>query len=397
MRLLEHEAKALLRKIGLPVPAARLARSPEQAAEAANAVGLPVAVKAQVPSGGRMKAGAIRFASTGEEARQAAREVLSRDVNGHRPQAVLVEKQVQVAREVYLGATWDPSAKLPVALFSPLGGIDIEEAAQAQPEKVARIHYSVLLPPADYPFKQGLASVGTTGRDLTTLTPLLSRLARAFVDYDLTLAEVNPVGLLPDGSALALDAHIDIEDDALYRQGALLKELGIDAAEQLGPRATAFEKKAAEIDASDHRGVAGRMVEFEGSLGLIIGGGGGSLTIFDAVRKHGGRPANYCEIGGNPSVRKVCALTKLLLSKPGVEKVAIMMSVVNNTRADLVARGVIKGVIEAGYDPAQKGAVFRIPGSWEEESFKLLRYYGVPFLDRRASLDEAARQAVARV
>ncbi|MBI2916918.1 MAG: acetate--CoA ligase family protein [Chloroflexi bacterium] len=396
MRLLEHEAKTLLRKCGFAVPASRLAATAEDAAMSAGTLGYPVVLKAQVPSGGRMKAGAIRFASSPEEAHQAAQEVLSREVNGHLPQALLVERQAQVSKECYLGATYDTSAKLPLALFSPLGGVDIEEVAEAHPEKVARVRFSALLPATDYPFKQGLAAAGVAGRELTTLTPLLSRLARALLDYDLTLAEVNPLALLPDGAAMALDAHIEIEDEALYRQGALVKELGVDPADRLGPRATAFEKRAAEIDASDHRGVAGRMVEFDGSLGLIIGGGGGSLTIFDAVRKHGGRPANYCEIGGNPSVRKVCALTRLLLSKPGVHKIAVMMSVVNNTRADLVARGVIKGVVEAGFDPAQKVAVFRIPGSWEEESFKLLGHYGVPFLDRHASLDEAAHQAVSR-
>ena len=104
----------------------------------------------------------------------------------------------------------------------------------------------------------------------------------------------------------------------------------------------------------------------------MIGAGGGSLTLFDAVRKHGGRPANYCEIGGNPSVKKACELTKLILSKPGVEKIAVMMNVVSNTRVDIVARGVIKGCIESGKDPRDAIAIFRIPGSWEDEGFKIL-------------------------
>ena len=129
----------------------------------------------------------------------------------------------------------------------------------------------------------------------------------------------------------------------------------------------------------------------------MIGAGGGSLTLFDAVRAHGGEPANYCEIGGNPSVRKACGLTKLVLSKPGVDKIAVMMSIVSNTRVDIVARGVIKACVELGYDPAEKIAIFRIPGAWEEEGFKILEKYGVEYADRSVSLHEAARRAVEKI
>jgi succinyl-CoA synthetase beta subunit len=137
------------------------------------------------------------------------------------------------------------------------------------------------------------------------------------------------------------------------------------------------------------------VTEFDGDLGLVIGAGGGSLTLFDAVRAHGGRPANYCEIGGNPSVAKACGLAKLVLQKPGVERIAVMMSIVSNTRVDIVARGVIKACLELGYDPADKIAIFRIPGAWEEEGFKILEHYRVPYADRTVSLNEAARRAAA--
>jgi succinyl-CoA synthetase beta subunit len=130
---------------------------------------------------------------------------------------------------------------------------------------------------------------------------------------------------------------------------------------------------------------------------LDYGAGGGSLTLFDAVRKYGGRPANYCEIGGNPSVAKACGLAKLVLQKPGVEKIAVMMSIVSNTRVDIVARGVIKACVELGYEPSEKIAIFRIPGAWEEEGFKILDKYGVEYCDRSVSLWEAAGRAVAKV
>ncbi|MFL5958440.1 MAG: succinate--CoA ligase, partial [Solirubrobacterales bacterium] len=157
---------------------------------------------------------------------------------------------------------------------------------------------------------------------------------------------------------------------------------------------TPFEIAGEEVDAMDHRGVAGNVTEFDGDLGLVIGAGGGSLTLFDAVRAHGGRPANYCEIGGNPSVNKAAGLAKLVLQKPGVDRIAVMMSTVSNTRVDIVARGVIKACVELGFDPAEKIAIFRIPGAWEEEGFKILEKYGVPYADRSVSLNEAARRAV---
>ena len=154
-------------------------------------------------------------------------------------------------------------------------------------------------------------------------------------------------------------------------------ELGVGDEETRQAREpTPFELAGEEVDAQDHRGVAGNVTEFDGNLGLVIGAGGGSLTLFDAVRAHGGDPANYCEIGGNPSVSKACGLAKLVLQKPGVDKIAVMMSIVSNTRVDIVARGVIKACVELGYDPAEKIAIFRIPGAWEEEGFKILERTG---------------------
>ena len=189
-----------------------------------------------------------------------------------------------------------------------------------------------------------------------------------------------------------------MEEEARDQHKELLAEFDIDEDEtRQGRPPTDFERRGARVDQVDARGVAGRVVEFDGDLGLVIGAGGGSLTIFDAVQRHGGKPANYCEIGGNPSVKKACELTKLILSKPGVKKIAVIMNVVSNTRVDIVARGVVKGVIESGYDPAEKIAIFRIPGAWEGEGFKILEKYGVEYCDRTVSMSEAARRAVAKL
>jgi succinyl-CoA synthetase beta subunit/citryl-CoA synthetase large subunit len=188
---------------------------------------------------------------------------------------------------------------------------------------------------------------------------------------------------------------MDMENEGRPRQGELLAELGVADEETREAREpTEFEIEGERIDSADHRGVAGNVTEFDGNLGLVIGAGGGSLTLFDAVQTHGGRPANYCEIGGNPSVSKACNLTKLVLSKPGVEKIAVMMSTVSNTRVDIVARGVVKACVELGHNPAEKIAIFRIPGAWEDEGFKILEKYGVEYCDRTVSMHEAARRAV---
>jgi succinyl-CoA synthetase beta subunit/citryl-CoA synthetase large subunit len=282
MRFFEYESRQIVKRAGIPTTTFGFATTPEEARAIAERIGGPTVIKSQVLTGGRMKAGGVKFADTADEA----------------------------------------------------------------------------------------------------------------VAHDMTLAEINPLGELEDGSFVALDAHMDMENEARPRQKALLHELGVGDHETRQAReATPFELAGEEVDAQDHRGVAGNVTEFDGDLGLVIGAGGGSLTLFDAVRAHGGRPANYCEIGGNPSVAKACGLAKLVLQKPGVDKIAVMMSIVSNTRVDIVARGVIKACVELGHEPAEKIAIFRIPGAWEEEGFKILEAYGVPYADRSVSLNEAARRA----
>jgi succinyl-CoA synthetase beta subunit/citryl-CoA synthetase large subunit len=398
MRFYEYEAKAVLAKNGVPTSKGGLAKSGDDAARLAAEIGGDVVLKSQVLSGGRMKAGGVQFASSADEARKHAEAILKLEIGGQQPRGVLVEAKSAVKKEYYAGVIYDAVAKLPVAIFSDMGGIDIEEVAEKHPDHVGRMHFSTFQPFAEHKMKELVSSVGVTGGELTALTRILTQLAGVFLKHGLTLAEINPLAQLEDGSFIALDSHMDMEDEARDQQKALLAELGIGAEETRQARPpTPFEIRGAEVDASDHRGVAGRVVEFEGNLGCVIGAGGGSLTIFDALRKHGGRPANYCEIGGNPSVKKACALTKLILSKPGVDKICVIMNVVSNTRVDIVARGVIKGVVESGYDPAEKIAIFRIPGSWEDEGFKILEKYGVEYADRTVAMSEAARRAVEKV
>jgi succinyl-CoA synthetase beta subunit len=398
MRFFEYESREIVRRAGIPTTDFGFATTPEEARAVAERIAGPVVIKSQVLTGGRMKAGGVQFADTPDEAERQARDVLALEINGHVPRGVLVDSKAQVAQEYYAGVVWDGIRKQPVMLFSDMGGIDIEEVAEQHPDRVGRGHFSNLLEVSEFQAKEVIASVGVTGSALNKLVPILTRLARLFVERDMTLAEINPLGRLEDGSFMALDAHMDMENEARPRQKAILEALGVGEEETRQAReATPFEIAGEQVDAQDHRGVAGNVTEFDGNLGLVIGAGGGSLTLFDAVRAHGGKPANYCEIGGNPSVAKACGLAKLVLQKEGVDKIAVMMSIVSNTRVDIVARGVIKACIELGHDPAEKIAIFRIPGAWEEEGFKILERYGVEYADRSVSMHEAARRAVEKI
>src|SRR4051794_27645039 len=395
MRFFEYESREIVRRAGIPTTKFGFARTAEEAWAVARDIDGPVVIKSQVLTGGRMKAGGVQFADTPEKANEQAEKGLDLVINGHEPPGGLVDERADVGKEDYAGGGGGGLRKQPVMLFSDMGGIDIEEVAEQHPDHVGRGHFSTLLPFEDHQAKEVIASIGVTGRALQRATPVLARLARLFGERDMTLAEINPLGELADGRFVALDAHMDMENEARPRQKALLTDLGVGDDETRQAREpTPFELAGEAVDAQDHRGVAGNVTEFDGDLGLVIGAGGGSLTLFDAVRAQGGDPANYCEIGGNPSVAKACGLAKLVLEKPGVEKIAVMMSIVSNTRVDIVARGVIKACLELGHEPAEKISIFRIPGAWEEEGFKILDKYGVRYADRTTSMHEAARMAV---
>ena len=399
MRFFEYEARRIVEDAGIPVTKYGFTQSAEEAARIAEDIGGPVVIKSQVLTGGRMKAGGVKFADSPAEAAEHAAAILQLEINGHQPRGVLVDPKAQVKHEFYASVVWDGTRKQPMMLFSDMGGIDIEEVAKTHPDHVGRGHFSSLLPLSDFQAKQTIAATGVTGRALTRLTPILAKLARLFCERDMTLAEINPLAELEDGSFMALDAHMEMEDEARPRQRSLLAKLDIPEDDlREGYEPSPFEAAVKAIDSADHRGVIqGKDTGFEGNLGLVIGAGGGSLTLTDAVRSQGGSPANYSEIGGNPSVAKACGLAKQVLQKDGVEKIAVMMSIVSNTRVDIVARGVIKACLELGKDPGETIAIFRIPGAWEEEGFKILDRYGIEYCDRSVSMHEAARRAVEKI
>jgi succinyl-CoA synthetase beta subunit/citryl-CoA synthetase large subunit len=295
--------------------------------------------------------------------------------------SLLIEKKLDIAAEVFVAATYDSAARTPVLLASAAGGIEIESAGGMIRREFSPIHL-----PSDYMGREIAAELGFSGAQLPPLAALIAKVARCFARWDALLLELNPVVLDTNGQWWVADVHLELDDDAAYRQTDLLPHFPRSA--EIANRKTEFERRAQEIDSADHRGVAGRLVAFDGNLGLLIGGGGASLTVLDAVLDAGLRPVNYCEIGGNPSVWKIKELTKLILSQPQVERLAVIMNVVSNTRVDLMARGVIKGILELGRDPAEVISAFRIPGSWEEEGQAILNHYGVKFFGRDTSIDQ---------
>jgi succinyl-CoA synthetase beta subunit len=391
MRLLEHESKEILGRYNILLPKGELIGSARELKMDSR-----VMLKAQIPLGGRGKSGGVIEASSIKEAKDKIEQLLSTPIRGYMARKILVEQKIDIAQEFFMSITYDTVAKEPLVIFSQEGGVDIEGLATTQPEKIQKAWFTVRGRLPEYHAREILSEAGISGRKLLGLGAILSSLADIFLDVDATVAEMNPLALSRDGKLVALDCHLEIDDDALYRHRDLARRVAHGERYEGGRKSTDFERKAAEIDNLDHRGVAGRMIEFDGSMGLIIGGGGASLTAFDAVIQHGGKPANYCEIGGNPSVLKVKELTKHILSKKSVEKIAVIMNVVSNTRVDLVARGIVKGILESGRVPSETVAVFRVPGAWEEEGFKILSKYGVPYCDRSVSIDEAANMAVER-
>src|SRR5436309_1876271 len=275
MRFYEYESRQILAREGIPLSKHGFATSAEQAKAIAADIGKPVVIKSQVLTGGRMKAGGVKFADTPDEAEAHARDILQLEINGHMPRGLLVDSKAPIKQEYYAGVIYDGIRKLPTFVFSDMGGIDIEEVAEQHPDHIGRGHFSTILPPMDFRAKDAIGSVGITGSELNRLTPILSRLAQLFLKYDMTLAEINPLAQLEDGTFVAVDAHMDRENEGRVRQKELLKELG--------------------------------------------------------------------------------------------------------------------------YDPAEDAAVFRIPGAWEEEGFKILEKYGVEYFDRSVSMHEAAKRAVQKV
>ncbi|HEY7625146.1 MAG TPA: ADP-forming succinate--CoA ligase subunit beta [Candidatus Limnocylindria bacterium] len=372
MKLHEYQAKQVLARAGIPIPDGRLAMSAQEAEAAAKAIGSAVAVKAQVHVGGRGKAGGIKVAKSPAEAKTAANAILGMDIKGLRVAKVYVERAADVAGELYLGITLDRDRRRPVVMLSTVGGMDIEEVASSQPEKIARGWPSPLLGLLPFEARALVFAAGVGAAQREAVADVARRLYDVYRETDATLVEINPLFVQKDGSVLAGDAKLDIDDNALFRQTELAKLKEVSADEEA-------EEKARALGFS--------YVQLDGDVGIIGNGAGLVMATLDAVRNAGGNAANFLDVGGGAKEAVVKAALEIVLSNARVRSVLINIFG-GITRGDEVAKGILD-VIQT--HPPRVPLVVRLSGTEAEAGRALLK--GAP-LESRETMDAAAVEAV---
>jgi succinyl-CoA synthetase beta subunit len=373
LKIHEYQAKQLLGKYGVPTPPGEVAAASQEAARVAERLGGRVVVKAQVHAGGRGKAGGVKVVSGPEEARQAASQILGMQIKGLTVEKVLVEQAVSMQAEYYLGITLDRDAQRNVLMVSAMGGIDIEEVAASDPEKIVRIHIYPPLGLADFQIKQALFESGIERAAIPEAMKFLRALYDAYIQLDCSLAEINPLALLDDGRLIAADAKINIDDNALFRH----------------PEFDAFKKESEEdpIEAEAHRRGL-QYVRLGGDIGIIGNGAGLVMGTLDEVKAAGGVPANFLDIGGGAKAELVRNALEVVLSDPNVK--GVFFNVFGGiTRGDEVARGIIEGT---GSLDLRVPLVIRLSGTNADEGMALLREH--PKLQTADTMQQAARKVV---
>lgn len=338
MNLFEYEGKAILSKYHIPVPKGAIFYSAEEAALSVSSY--PVMIKAQVASGGRGKAGAVKSASNSFELKETINSILGLKVGGEIVKKILVEEVLPIKKEYYLSAIYDTKSRAPAILFSPEGGMDIEETK------------SLLL--AVYDPTDFYGSLERVSEKILPLVPeeqrftlknVISTLMNAFSESDARQIEINPLILTSDGRFVAADAKVALDEDAIFRheEWNFLEERNL-----LGLPPTEREKAAREIDSGPlaYRGTASKYIEMDGDIGVLFSGGGASITNMDTLIKEGGKPANYTEYSGNPSREKVAALARVVISKPGLKGLWICGGVANFTQIDETLGGIVDALRE---------------------------------------------------
>lgn len=353
MKLQEYMGKTLLRQIGVPVPPGEVAETPEQAAEIAGRLGA-VAVKAQVLVGGRGKAGGIKLAATPDEARTAASQILGMDLNGLIVKKVLVEQQVNIAKEYYAGITLDRAKHRFILMLSSMGGIDIEEVAATHPEAIIKTWIDPAYGLQPFQLTQAMFAAKFDVDAFADLQSIIMGLYRLMVESDAMLAEVNPLAVTADGRAIAADAKVDLDDGALFRHPDL-------AAHQEESYTDPIEAEAGR------RGLA--YVKLGGNVGIIGNGAGLVMMTLDVVKQVGGDAANFLDIGGGAKAEVVRNALEVVLMDDKVE--GIVINIFGGiTRGDEVAKGLLEA---AGSMNIPVPIAIRLAGTREEEARQILQ------------------------
>ncbi len=370
MKIHEYQAKEIFKEFGIKTPRGRVASTPEEAEAVAKEVGGPVAVKAQVHVGGRGKAGGIKVAQTPAEAREAAAQILGMDIKGLTVKKVLVEEASRIAKEYYLGFVADRVAKAVTLMASSEGGVEIEEVARTNPDAIVKVTVDPHLGLHGFQaFAVGKKLTGDAKKG-RAVADVLARIYKAFVAYDCSLAEINPFVETEDGGFVALDAKINIDDNALFRR-AELAEGRDDLAE------TELRAKAADLS----------YVPMTGNVACIVNGAGLAMTTMDLVKLYGGEPANFLDVGGSSSPEKILTAMDIIMSSPGVK--AVLVNIFGGiTRCDDVATGLVAALEK---QPLDVPLVVRLTGTNEEEAREILKKAGI---EAGSDMDEAVKAAV---
>ncbi|MEA4956198.1 Succinate--CoA ligase [GDP-forming] subunit beta [bioreactor metagenome] len=361
MKFFEHAAKKLFKKNGISILEGHVAYSPEEAMEITSEMGGPVALKSQVLVGGRGKAGGIKFADDPGEAFEIAGNLLDLEIKGEKVKHLLVEKKANIKKEFFLSVSIDRSSKKPIIMASMDGGVEIEQLAIDNPEKIIKYHVNPLEEFLPYEAREIARKMGVSSNLISSVGGIIWKLYNVFDKYDAQVAEINPLILTEDG-LIAADAKLEIENDSLFRH----KELA--EANSFKPKEFAF-------------------VKLDGDIAVIGNGAGLTLTGMDMIKLNGGNPATFLDIGGGASENTIKKALNLVLNYSPV-KVVFLNVLGGITRADDVAKGVIRAL-----DSSKRkiNIVIRLTGTNEEEGQKILEEAGIPF---EISMEKAAKKAV---
>ena len=382
MKIHEYQAKEIMANYGVPVPQGDVATTPAEAKQIASQLGGAVVIKAQVYAGGRGKGGGIKTAQSPDEAEKLAGQIIGMRLVTHQtsPQGVpvdkvLVEEAVAIAREVYLGIVIDSAADVPVIMASEAGGMDIEEVAATTPEKILKAHIDPLIGFQPFLGRRLAFGMNLESEQVRPATQLIGNLYRVFQEKDCSLVEINPLVVTSDGRLLALDAKLNLDDNALFRHR--------DYAELRDPS----QEDELELEASKHNI---SYIKLDGDVGCMVNGAGLAMATMDIIKLMGAEPANFLDVGGGASDEMVTKAFTILLSDPKV-KAALINIFGGILRCDIVARGVIEAAKQIEF---KVPVVVRMRGTNVEEGMRLLAESGLPVILAK-DLRDAAEKVVA--
>ena len=376
MDLYEYQGKELFKRFGIPVSDGRLATTPEEARAAATELGGQVVVKAQVLTGGRGKAGGVKLADDPTDAAQKARDILGLDIRGHVVHKVWVESASEIAKEYYLSVTFDRGTKKPLFMLTKEGGVEIEQVAEENPDALAQLHVDALEGFHPYQARRLIYGAGIDDpSEQKQILGIVERLYRCFVETDAMLCEINPLIVTPEGEVKALDSKFTVDDSALFRHPEIAEMRDVAAADPL-------ETFARE------KGVT--YVKLDGKVGILGNGAGLSMSTVDVVVVAGGRPANFCDLGGGGDAQGVIDALEVITRDQQVR--SIFFNIFGGiTRCDEVARGILAALEQMSIGLP---IVVRLDGTNSEEGRQLLADAAPENLHVEPTMLEAAQRAV---